>query len=82
MQQENDRPWARLEGEQIENVSGSDHPAPLIKQNKGKEPIQPEGSNTAADDELYSGNSPLPDLTQPKNNVEAESRKRAPRRSS
>ena len=34
------------------------------------------------DDELSSDSSPLPDLPLPKNNVEAESRKRPPRRSS
>ena len=34
------------------------------------------------DDELSFGSSPLPDLTPPKNNGEAESRKRSPRHSS
>ena len=39
LQQENDRLRARLEGKQIENGRGSGHPAPLVKQNKGKELI-------------------------------------------
>ena len=82
LQQENSRLWARREGEWIKNAQGSGHPAPLIKQNKGKEPIRSEDSDAAADDELSSGSSPLPDLTPPKNNVEAESRKRPSRRSS
>ena len=82
LQQENDCLWARLEGKQIKNASASDHPAPLIKQNKGKEPIRLEGSDTTADDELSSGSSPLSDLTPSKNNAESESRKRPPRWSS
>ena len=49
---------------------------PLVKQNKGKEPILLGDSNAAADDELSSGSSPFPDLSPPKNNVEAESIKR------
>ena len=58
------------------NARGSSHPTPLVKQNKGKEPIRPEDSDVAADDELSSGSSPFQDLTPPKNNVEAELRKR------
>ena len=57
-------------------------PAPPVKQNKGKEPILPSDSDAVVDDELSSGSSPLPDLPPLKNNVEAESRKRPPRRSS
>ena len=41
LQQENDCLRARLEGERIKNARGSSHPAPLVKQNKGKEPIRP-----------------------------------------
>ena len=59
LQQENDRLRTRLEGERIKNAPGSDHPAPLVKQNKGKEPIGPEVSNATADDELYFGSSSL-----------------------
>ena len=55
---------------------------PRGKQNKEKEPIQPNGSDTAADDELSSGSTLLPDLPPPKNNVEVESRKRPPHCSS
>ena len=82
LQQENDHLRARLEGEQIENAQGGSHLAPPVKQSKDKEPIQPDDNDTEADDELSSGSCPLPDLPPPKNNVEAESRKRPPRRSS
>ena len=81
LQQENNRLRTRLEGEWAGNVRGSNHPAPPVKQNKGKEPIQSEDTDAAANDELSSGSSPLPDTLPPKNNVEAESRKRPPRRS-
>ena len=57
-------------------------PAPPVKQNKDKEPILPSDSDAAVDDEFSSGSSPLPNLPPLKNNVEAESRKRPPRRSS
>ena len=82
LQQENDLLRARLEEDWVENARGSSHLAPPVKQNKGNEPIRPDDSDTAADDELSSGSSPLPNLPPPKNNVEAESRKRPPRRSS
>ena len=82
LQQENDRLRARLEEDWGENARGSSHPAPPIKQNKGKEPIRPDDNDAIADDELSSGSSPLPDLPPPKNNVEVESRKRPPWRSS
>ena len=71
LQQENDRLRARLEGERIENARGSSHPAPPVKQNKGKEPIRPDDNIAATDDELSYGSSPLPDLPPLKNNVEA-----------
>ena len=82
LQQENDHLRARLEEDRGENARESNHPAPPVKQNRGKEPILPGNSDAAADDELSSGSSPLPDLSPPKNNVEAELRKRPPRRSS
>ena len=72
LQQENDHLRTCLESERIRNTRGSSHPAPPIKQNKGKEPMRPEDNDVAADDELSSGRSPLPDLPPPKNNVEAE----------
>ena len=53
-----------------------------MKQNKGKELIRSGDNNVAADDEISSRSSPLPDPLPPKNNVEAESRKRPPRHSS
>ena len=40
LQQENDRLRTRLKGERAENVRGSGYLAPLVKQNKGKEPIR------------------------------------------
>ena len=82
LQYENDRLRARLEEDQGENARGSSHPAPLVKQNKGKQLVLPGDSDAAAKDELFFGSSPLPDLSPLKNNVEAESRKRPLRRSS
>ena len=82
LQQENDCLRARLEEDQGENARGSSHPTPPVKQNRRKEPILPGDNDAAADDELSSGSSPLPDLSPPKNNIEPESRKRPPRRSS
>ena len=81
LQQEKDRLQARLEKDQGENARGSSHPAPLVKRNKGKEPILPSDNDATADNELSSGSSLLPGLSPPKNNVEAESTKRPPRRS-
>ena len=81
LQQENDRLQTRLEKDRGENARKSSHPAHLIKQNRGKEPILPSDNDAIADDELSFGSSPLPDLLPPKNNVEAELRKRPPRRS-
>ena len=78
LHQENDRLRARLEEDHGENVRGSNHPAPPVKQNKGKEPIRSDDSDAVANDELSSGIPPLPNLPPPKNNVEAESRKRPP----
>ena len=82
LQQESDRLWARLEGEQIENARGVSHPAPLVKQNKGKEPIRSEDSDAVEDAKLSSGSSPFPYLTPLKSNGEAELRKRPLRRCS
>ena len=63
LQQENDRLRARFEEDQGENARGSSHPAPLVKQNRGKEPILPGDSDATVDDELSSGSSPLPKLS-------------------
>ena len=81
LQQENDRLRAHLEEDRGKNARRSNHPAPPVKQNRGKEPILPGDSDVAADNELSFGSSPLPDLSPLKNNVGAESRKRPPRRS-
>ena len=82
LQQENDRLCARLEEDHGENAQGSSHPAPSVRHNRGKEPILPSDSDATTNDELSSSSSPLPDLSPLKNNVEAESRKRPPHRSS
>ena len=82
LQKENDRLRARLEEDRGENARGSSHPTPSVKQNRGKEPLLLGDSDAAADDELSFGSSPLPDLSPPKNNMEAESRKKPPCRSS
>ena len=82
LEQENDRMRARLEEDRGENARERNHLAPPVKQNRGKEPILPGDSNATTDDELSSGSSSLPDLSPPKNNMEVESTKRPPRRSS
>ena len=78
LQQENDRPRARLEEDRGENARGSSHPAPPINQNRGKEPILPSDSDATTDDESSSGSSSIHDLSPTKNNMEAKSRKRPP----
>ena len=72
LQQDNDRLRARLEEDRGENAQGSNHPTPSVKQNKGKQLILPGDSDVTTDDELSSDSSPLPDMSPPKNNVEAE----------
>ena len=59
LQQENDCMSARLEEDRGENTQGSSHPAPLVKQNKGNEPILLSDSDAAADDGLSSGIAPF-----------------------
>ena len=81
LQQENDHLQTRLEKDRGENARESSHLAPLIKQNRDKEPILPSDNDAIVDDKLSSGSSPLPDLLPPNNNVEAEPRKSPPRRS-
>ena len=71
----------QLEADRGENTQGHTHPAPPIHPSKGKEPILPGDSDRPVDDELSSSSSPLPHLSPPQNNAEAESRKRPPRRS-
>ena len=73
---------AHLEEDRGENLRWSSHPIPPVKQNKGKEPILSGESDATADDEVSYGSSSLPDLPSLKNNMEAESRNRPPRRSS
>ena len=71
-----------MEEDRGKNARASNHPAPPVKHNKGKEPILPSDNDAATDDELSFGSSPLADLSPPKNNVEVESTKKPPRRSS
>ena len=66
LQQDNDRMHARLEEDRDENTQESNHPTPLVKQNRGKEPILPGNSDATMDDELSSSSSPLPDLSPPR----------------
>ena len=68
LHQENDHLRARLEEDRGENAKGSSHPAPPVKQNRGKEPILLGNSDATTDDELSSGSSPLPELSPLKNN--------------
>ena len=82
LQQENGRLRTQLEADQGENTQGHTYPAPSVQPSKGKEPILLGDSDSPADDELSSGSSPLPHLSPPQNNTEAESRKRPPRHSS
>ena len=63
LQQENDRLRVRLEEDRCENARGSNHPAPLVKQNKGKEYHLSGDSDAVAGDELSSGSSSLPGLS-------------------
>ena len=79
LQQENDCMRTCLEANRGENIRGCTHPAPPVHPSKGKEPILPGDSDPPADGELSSGSSPLPDLSPPQDNVEAESKKRPPR---
>ena len=79
LQQENDRLRARLEkdrggggGGGGGNARGSSHLAPLVKQNKGKEPILQSDNDATMNNALSSDKSPLLDLPPLKNNVEAE----------
>ena len=82
LQQETNRLRARLEEDQGENTGRSSHPTPPVKHNRGKEPILPGDRDAIADNELSSSSFPLLDLSPSKNNMEAKSRKRPPRRSS
>ena len=75
LQQDNNGLRARLEENWGNNTRESGHPTPLVKQNKGKEPVLPGDSDAAVDDELSSSSSLLPDQPPPKINVEVESRK-------
>ena len=72
LQQKNNRMRARLEEDRGENVQGHNHPAPPVKQNKGKEPILPGYNSAATDDNFSSGSSSFPDIPPPKSKVEVE----------
>ena len=82
LQQENERLRARLETNEVENPQGVAQPVTLTLPDKGKGPALLDHNDHPTDDELSSDSSPLPRRSLPQNNVEAESRKRAPRQSS
>ena len=82
LQQENERLWARLETNGVENPQGAAQPVPLTRANKGKGLVLPDHNDHPADDEFSSDSSLLPRRSPPQNNAEAESRKRPPRQSS
>ena len=82
MQQENDRLRTCLESSRLRNPQGVAQNEPLARANKGKEPLLPDHSDHHANDKLSSDSSPLPRLSPPPSNAEAESRKRPPRQSS
>ena len=81
-QQENEHLQTRLETNRGDNSKEPIHPTPPAHPNKGKEPILMGKSDPPTDDELSSGSSPLLTRSPPQNNIEAESKKRPPRRSS
>ena len=79
LQQENERLWARLETNEVENPQGAAQPIPLTKEYKGKGPALPNHSDHPENDKLSSNSFPLPHRSPPQNNAEAESKKRPPR---
>ena len=82
LQQENERLWARLETNGVENPQGVTQPVPLTRANKGKGLALPDHNDHPADDEFSSNSSPLPHRPPSQNNEEAKSRKRPPLQSS
>ena len=79
--QENERLWARLETNGVENPQVAAQPIPLTRADKDKGPALHDHSDHPANDDRSSDSSPLPRRPPPQNNAEAESRKRPPRQS-
>ena len=81
LEQENERLWARLETNGVENPQVTAQPIPLTREDKGKGPALPDHSDHPEDDKHSSDNSLLPRRSPPQNNAEAKSKKRPPRQS-
>ena len=81
LREDNESLRTRLEGH-AEKSRGPPRPLPPSSPDKGKEAVVPDNIDLPADDELSSDSSPLPSRSPSPNAVEAQSRKRPPRRSS
>ena len=82
LQEDNERLRTRLEACQADKSRGPPCPLPPSRPDKGKEAAVPDDINPPADDELSSDSSPLPQRSPSPNAVEAQFRKRPPRRPS
>ena len=82
LQEENKRLRTQLEADRVEQLREPPCLFPPSRPGKGKELAAPGDINLPADDELSSGNSPLPRRSPSPNAAEVQSRKRSPRRSS
>ena len=80
--EENERLRTRLEVGRAKQSREPTRLFPPSRLGKGKEVIAPDDIDLSADNELSSGSSPLPRRSPSLNATEAQSRKRAPRRSS
>ena len=81
LREENERLRTRLEAGRAEQSREPDRPFPLFRPGKGKEVAASDDVDIPVDDELSSGSSLLPRRSPFPNVGEAQSRKRAPRRS-
>ena len=82
LQKDNERLRTRLEACQADKSWGPPRPPPPSCHDKGKEVAVLDDINLSADEELSSDSSPLPRRSPSPNAVEAQSRKRPPRRPS
>ena len=81
LREENERLQTRLEADWAEQSREPACPFPPSRPSKGKEVVASDDIDLPADDELSSGSSLLPRRSPSPNVAEAQSRKRAPRRS-
>ena len=81
MWEENEHLRTQLEVGRIEQSQEPTRPFPPSRPGKGKEVVAPDTIDLPVDGELSSGSSPLPRRSPSPNATEAQSRKRAPRRS-